>query len=178
MAQGNYDPNVTDVDKLEGIRLHEAAETERKLISERELTKREELKQRDTGGFIAGRVGMIIVGVGAIIAIAISANSYIDKIPPGGARSPIVLEPAKIITPPAPEKMKCADEFWRVSGAQAYMHASCSHETHQARTEHMIGNGEPMDIMFCLCPGNPMAKAPEPTPAVPAPTPTATTEKK
>lgn len=79
-----------DETAVETAKIHEAAETQRALITEREKTKREALDNRDNAGYLLPRVVAGIVAVAAVIAIATTANTYIEAHSPKPISRPCV----------------------------------------------------------------------------------------
>ncbi len=68
-----------DATTVETEKVRQAAETKRKAIEEREKTRRAAIDNRDTGGYMLTRLGGCAVLVGAIIAVGITANTYVDS---------------------------------------------------------------------------------------------------
>jgi len=86
LSKPTYNENVVDVDSLEKLRIQQEAETDRKVATEQELTKREAVKQKEDtkrgDGYSNRRIGFTIgasiVLVVAAIAGAINISQYLD----------------------------------------------------------------------------------------------------
>lgn len=113
LSKPEYNENVTDVDGLEKLRIQQEAETERKLIMEQELTKREKIKQehdvKQSSGYMY-RICWTAVAAGlAVVAmtfgVCAETENYISLL-----RARVDLQKAPPPTcPPPPEcpKVSC-----------------------------------------------------------------------
>jgi hypothetical protein len=91
LSKPTYNENVVDVDSLEKLRIQQEAETDRKVATEQELTKREAVKQKEDtkrgDGYSNRRIGFtigasIVLVVAAIDVQRLRVESQAPKCPP------------------------------------------------------------------------------------------------
>lgn len=68
-----------DATAVETAKIHEAGETKRASNEEREKTRRAAIANRDTGGYVVTRIAACCVFIGIIIAVGVTANTYVES---------------------------------------------------------------------------------------------------